>query len=164
MIDLGPAARSMIECAAAACVAGNATEATLLLKRLAAGLRLSELAPPDKRSETDDMLRAIRRRTETGFLEWVRKRDLPEVEACAALEIFERCWTSQFEAVVHGLTPADTPRATLEAALRQAAERHGVFEDDLVARDIGWALVKAAFAAVEAYAEPLRSLSLSPLR
>jgi hypothetical protein len=164
MSDIGPAVRALIESAAATQIARDALEATLLLKRLAPGLRLADLAPPDKRSEIEALMAAVRNRAEATFLDWAAKREMPDIEVRNGLEVYERCAGSEMEGVLRDLTPAATPRETLEKAIRQAAARCGVLEDDLVARDVGWAMVKSALAAAETYAAPLRSLALRPLR
>jgi hypothetical protein len=161
MLQLGPAARGLIDCAAATQVAHDAVAATLVLKRLAGGLRLIDLAPPDAREELGKLLDAICTRTETAFLAWAGRRDLPEIEMRAGLEVYERCSAAELEGVLRELTPGATPRQTLENALRECASRCGVLSDDLIARDIGRALVRSALAAAEAYAEPLKGLSWS---
>jgi hypothetical protein len=61
--------------------------------------------------------------------------------------------------VLRDLTPAETARATLEKAVKEAGARCGIILDDLVARDIGWALVKSALSAAEVYAGPLQGLA-----
>ena len=59
MEDIGPGARRLVECAAVVQVARDALEATLLLKRLASGLRLIDLTPPGKRAEARAILEAM---------------------------------------------------------------------------------------------------------
>jgi hypothetical protein len=164
MSDIGPAVRALIESAAATQVARDALEATLLLKRLAPGRRLVDLAPPDKRKKVEALIAAVRNQAEAAFLDWAARREMPDVEVRNGLEVYERCAGTEMEGVLRDLTPAATPRETLEKAIRQAAARCGVLEDDLIARDVGWAMVKAALAAAEAHAGPLRSLALRPVR
>jgi hypothetical protein len=159
MLELGPAARRLIESAAATQMAGDAVEATLLLKRLGATLSLVELAPPEVRGELAKLLETIRTRAANAFLAWVERSDMPEVELRAGLEAYERCSASEMAGVLRDLTPAATARATLEKAVKEAGARCGILAEDLVARDIGWSLVKTALAAAEAYAEPLRTLA-----
>lgn len=163
-MEMGPAVRGLIDSAAATVMARDALEATLLLKRLAHGLPLIELAPPHAREELELLITAIRRRTETAFIEWTARRDMPSVEVRAGLDAYERCVAAEMAGVLHDLTPGATARATLEKAVKEAAERGGILHGDIVARDIGWALVKAALTAAEIYAEPLKSLAPPPLR
>lgn len=163
-MEMGPAVRGLIDSAATVAMARDALEATLLLKRLASGLPLVELTPPASREEMAFLLDAVRRRTETAFLAWSRKHKLPEVEVVAGLEIYERCAAAEMSNVLKALTPAETPRATLEKAVRECGERCGVMEDDVIARDIGWALVRCAIAAAEDYGQPLKRLAPPPLR
>jgi hypothetical protein len=159
MLELGPAARGLIESAAATQMAGDAVEATLLLKRLATGLPLVELAPPEVRGELAKLLETIRTRAGNAFLAWVERRDMPEGEMRAGLETYERCSRAEMAGVLRDLTPSATPRATLEKAVKEAGSRCGILTDDLIARDIGRALLKSALAAAEAYAEPLKGLA-----
>jgi hypothetical protein len=164
ILDSGPAVRALIESAAAAQIARDAVDATLLFKRLAPGLRLTDLAPPDKRGEIETLLAAVRTRAEESFREWAARREIPEVEVRLGVEAYERCAGSEMEGVLRDLTPAATPRETLEKAIKQAAANCEHLQEDLVARDVGWALIKAALAAAEAYGDPLRELALRPRR
>lgn len=157
MMEMGPAVRGLIDAAAVTAIANDATEATLVLKRLSR-MPLVELAPPQARDELTSLITGLRRRTETAFLTWAVRHDIPTAELRYGLETYERCVAAEMAGVLHDLTPADTPRATLEKAVKEAASRAGILEGDIVARDIGWELVKAALNAAQAYAEPLRTL------
>jgi uncharacterized protein with PIN domain len=161
-MEMGPAVRGLIDSAAAAAMARDALEATLLLKRLASGLPLVELVPPPSREELTFILDAVRRRTETSLASWAAKRRLPEVEIQVGLETYERCAAAEMNNVLKALTPGDTPRATLEKAVKECGARCGVLEE-VVERDIGWALVKSAIAAAEDYKQPLSRLAPPPL-
>jgi len=162
MLEMGPAARGLVESAAVVQMARDPLEATLLLKRLASGLQLADLAPPDAREEIEALLTAIRSRAGAMFLAWAESRDMPDAEMRAGLDAFERCTASELDAVLRALTPAASPRETLETAMRRAADRAGIMRDDLIARDIGWALIRSALTAAEVYAEPLRNLAPPP--
>jgi hypothetical protein len=159
MLELGPAARGLIESAAAAQMASDAVEATLLLKRLGAGIPLVELAPPEVRVELAKLLDTIRTRAGNAFLAWVERQDMPEAEMRAGLAAYERCATNEMPRVMRDLTPEATSSGTLEKAVKSAIARCDDLVEDLIARDIGWALVGSALAAAEAYAEPLQRLA-----
>jgi hypothetical protein len=161
---MGSAMRGLIDSAAAVVMARDALEATLLLKRLADGLPLVELAPPAAREELAFLIDAVRRRTESAFAEWAARHKLPLVEIEAGVEGYERCAAAEMSNALKALTPGESPRATLEKAVKDCASRCGVLEDDVVARDIGWALVKSALAAAEDYKQPLSRLAPPPLK
>src|SRR5215468_6898183 len=106
MLAVGPAVRALFDSAAATQIARDPVEATLLLKRLGAGLRLADLAPPDKRAEVEAVLAAVRRRAEEIFLDWARRREAPDAELRIGLDAYERCVSAEMESVLRDLTPA----------------------------------------------------------
>ncbi len=163
MMEMGPAVRGLIDSAAATVMARDALEATLLLKRLAHGLSLVELVHPHAREELALLMPVLRLRAEKEFVEWTMQCDMPGEELRAGLESYERCCASEMAGVLHDLTPAETARETLEKVVKEAADRGGILEGDIVARDIGWELVKAALNAAKLYAEPLKKLAPPPL-
>jgi len=160
MLALGPGMRGLVEGAAAAYIAKDAEDAAILFKRIGPGLKLVDLVPPGKRDEVEALIKAIRSRAEAGFLEWQAKFGPPRVEVQRAFDAYERCAARELPAVLKELTPGDDPVTMLETVIATAAARDEVFREDLVARDICWAMVKASIAAAKDYAGALRSLQL----
>jgi len=160
MLALGPAMRGLVEGAAAAYIAKDPEDAAILFKRIGPGLKLVDLVPPGKRDEIEALIKAIRSRAETGFMDWQAKFGPPQVEVQRAFDAYERCAARELPAILKKLTPGADPVSMLEGVIAMAAGRDELFRDDLVARDICWAMVKASISAAGDYAGALRSLKL----
>lgn len=164
MLELGPALRGLMEGAAAAYIAKDSVDAAILYKRIGPGLRLSDLVSTDQREEIDSLIAAIRARAEAGFLQWKDKFGTPDHEVRRAFDAYEICAARELPAVLKALTPGDDPVTMLEGVIAAAAARDPKFHNDIVARDICWAMVKSAVAAAGVYSGALSSLKLQTYR
>lgn len=158
--ELGPAARTLVEGAAVAHAARDAAEATLLLKRLAgSGLRFVDLAPPEVRAEANAIALGVMARTKTRFAAWVAKHGAPMAEVERALMRFEANGAKHLAACARVMRPAATSEETAMQLFLAVADCDPVYRDDIIVRDIGWALARAAFEAARDYDAALATLT-----
>ncbi len=159
-VEFGHAARILCDGVAAAHAARDSAHAVVVLKALARGERLVDLVRPDKREEAQALITGLRARAAAGFDAWIQSRHVPAAELERAISAFESTATRYTEQSAREMKPADTGVATLEGVFLASAAANPVFEEDIIVRDIGWALFRAILRAGEDYSSALKGLAL----
>ncbi len=159
-VEFGPAARTLIEGAAAAHAAVDADDAVVLLKHVAFGGRLAELAPPPRRMDARLLIDEVAAGARDRFLDWVARQGAPASEVRIALGAFESCGARETTGAARRIRPSASGPETGSIFFLDVAARDPIFTEDLVVRDIGWALIRSAFAAAEARAADLAALGV----
>jgi hypothetical protein len=159
-VEFGPAARTLIEGAAAAEAAVDAEEAVVLLKHVALGGQLAELAPPARRHDARELVAAVQAAARERFLAWIAEHGAPASEVRVALGAFESCGARETAGAARRIRPGASGPETGLIFFLDVAARDPIFAEDLVVRDIGWALAKAAFAAAAERAAALKDLGV----
>ncbi len=161
MADYGIGVRKLIDAVAVAYAARDPDEAVIALKAVARDVRLRDLVPIERREEAEALFTALRARTISRFEDWVERYEAPPGEVARALEQFEATSARGLPEAAANMEPKATGPETALAAYLSMAERNPLYQDDIVARDIGWAMARYAFEAAEDYAPMLTGLDLS---
>lgn len=160
MTDYGIGVRKLIDAVAVAFAARDADEAVLALKAVARDVRFKEMVPIERREEAEALFAALRARTLSRFEDWMERYEAPAPEIKRALALFEETSARGLPEAAAVMEPkADGPETALAAYL-QIAKANPVFEEDIVARDIGWAMARYAFEAGRDYAPMLAGVDL----
>lgn len=133
----------------------------LLHVRVAAqGIGLRQLMRPARREEVDGLLGAMRNRTLCEFDRWLVQHEVPDHEARRALLMMEEIAQRDLGEHVRACVPLACSVETGIALVSSLYEGNRLLQGDIVARDIGAKLMRAAFRSAGPYVGALRGLDL----
>ncbi len=159
-LQYGPAMRALVEGVVASHAAVNAEQAVIALKAIGRGAPLDELVEPSSRALLPPIFAALRAEIQEELNRWVERTEAPDDEIRRALNLVEKSAALELEEACRMLQPGATGPETALALFLEVARRNQAFEEDLIARDIGWATARYAFAAGDALKDDIAPVRL----
>lgn len=159
-IQYGPAMRALVEGVVAAHAAVSAEQAVIALKAIGRGAPLDELVEPGSRALLPPLFASLRAMIQDELNRWIERTEAPDDEIRRALGLVEKGAALELEEACAVLQPGATGPETALVLFLEVARRNQAFEEDLIARDIGWATARYAFAAGEALKDDIAPVRL----
>ncbi len=157
----GPSAERILQLGVIAYAVADPAEALIFIRAVGPrGLHLRQLVHPDGRDEFDAILAAVRARAVSDFAGWLTKFHVPEHEWRQALLAIEDIAQRVMPTLESKLSLLSTSLETVSHVVDGMYAGDELMQD-IIARDIGAALLRTAFRSAEHYSDALKGLELT---